>query len=346
MPSALVGACVEPACDSIPQPLEFLVAGEVDRDPPAALGRLLDLDLRAQRPAAAALPCRARAGPAAAATAGCCPRRRRSTAARRCGECGRSRPARSPAPTSSPCESAARTRSARRSSPSGNSARAWPARDLAARRPSAFTSSGRSSSRTRLAIVDRSTFTRAASSSCVHWYSSMYRWNDAAFSIGLRSLRCTFSTIASSAICRSVTSRICTGTRSQPAICAARSRRSPAMSWYRPSMRRTTIGCRKPCVRMLSHRSAISASSNAVRGWYGLRSIAASGQPLLAVVGARHVAVVGRRRSALRTPAMGSVAASPYASPYADAGSRRANSPRRQTYDPTALPTRDPIDVP
>ena len=41
---------------------------------------------------------------------------------------------------------------------------------------------------------------------------SRYCWNEAAFSRALRSLRCRFSTIANSAICRSSASRTCAGT--------------------------------------------------------------------------------------------------------------------------------------
>ena len=56
-------------------------------------------------------------------------------------------------------------------------------------------------------MVERSIFRRFANSSWAHSCSSRYRLNESAFSIGLRSLRCRFSTIANSATSRSSASR-------------------------------------------------------------------------------------------------------------------------------------------
>ena len=124
-----------------------------------------------------------------------------------------------------------------------------------------------------LAIELRSIFSRCASSSCVHRCSVMYRLNDNAFSIALRSFRCRFSMIASSATNRSSASRTSTRIVGRPASTVARNRRSPLINWYRSPTRRTKIGCN--CLCSLSDSASDSSSDglNCRRGWNGLASM-------------------------------------------------------------------------
>ena len=93
------------------------------------------------------------------------------------------------------------------------------------------TGSGRFSSRSVFATADRLFPTRAATCSWFSPNSSISRRYASAASIGLISSRWRFSTSASSSISPSLASRITAGTRVSPAIAAARSLRSPAITW-------------------------------------------------------------------------------------------------------------------
>ena len=76
---------------------------------------------------------------------------------------------------------------------------------------------------------------------------------DAACSSGDKSTRCTFSISAISNCSNSLAVRTIAGPPSSPATCAARQRRSPAMSWKRFPIGRTTS---RPARRSWSVRSA------------------------------------------------------------------------------------------
>ena len=77
-----------------------------------------------------------------------------------------------------------------------------------------------------------------------------------------------FSISASASADWSGTALTSAGTSRNPAFCAARQRRSPAMISNRPpSTGRTRIGCMMPCSRIDSASSASDASSILVRGW-------------------------------------------------------------------------------
>jgi hypothetical protein len=51
--------------------------------------------------------------------------------------------------------------------------------------------------------------------------------------------------------------------------CAARQRRSPAISSKKPPRSRTMSGCTMPCSRMESASSRSASSENSLRGWSG-----------------------------------------------------------------------------
>ena len=59
------------------------------------------------------------------------------------------------------------------------------------------------------------------------------------------------------------------GTSVSPAATAARSRRSPAMSSYWLSLRRTDRGCSTPWLRMDSVSSSNASREKNFRGWAG-----------------------------------------------------------------------------
>src|SRR3954469_22445988 len=95
-----------------------------------------------------------------------------------------------------------------------------------------------------------------------------------ASSIAFRSCRAMFSIKASSRRSLSSVSRTIAGTWPSPAITAARSRRSPAISSKLPPERgRTTTGCRMPRALTDSERASRASSSNSRRGWLGLGRI-------------------------------------------------------------------------
>ena len=99
-----------------------------------------------------------------------------------------------------------------------------------------------------------------------------------ASSIGVRSWRAMFSMTASScAVASSRSRRTIAGTVGLPIIIAARQRRSPATSWYRPLCGLTIRGSMTP----LSSRELASPTraswSTRCRGWSGLRSISPTG---------------------------------------------------------------------
>ena len=131
-----------------------------------------------------------------------------------------------------------------------------------------------------LAMCGRDLPTASAMSSCVRPKRSIRAWKPCASSIGLRSVRCTFSTIAISSTSTSLNSRMTAGIVCRPARCAARQRRSPATISYLPSaIGRTRIGCSTPCVRMEFDSSFRSPSSNVRRGCCGLRCTRSIGNP-------------------------------------------------------------------
>ena len=79
-----------------------------------------------------------------------------------------------------------------------------------------------------LAMCGRDLPTASAISCCVRPKRSISAWKPCASSIGLRSVRCTFSTMAISSTSTSLSSRTTAGIVCRPARCAARQRRSPA----------------------------------------------------------------------------------------------------------------------
>ena len=130
------------------------------------------------------------------------------------------------------------------------------------------------SRRRKLATVARSLPVRLAICSWVMWNSRESRSKARACSIGFRSARCRFSTIVISIACSSETWRRMAGTVVLPAICEARQRRSPAMSWNRPlASGRTSTGCTTPLAAMEAASSASCSSLTWERVWKGLRSI-------------------------------------------------------------------------
>src|SRR5213592_1480145 len=96
-----------------------------------------------------------------------------------------------------------------------------------------------------------------------------------ASSSGERSSRCRFSMRASSS--GSSTSRTSAGSRSTPASCAARKRRSPATSSRPAAVGRTTIGCRSPCALIDAASSRSFSSSKCLRGCSGFGCTSRSG---------------------------------------------------------------------
>ena len=86
------------------------------------------------------------------------------------------------------------------------------------------------SSRSRLVVAVRERPTASAACSWVILNSSTRRCTPAASSIGFRFSRWMFSMSDMASAASSGTSRTITGTSSSPAICAARQRRSPAIS--------------------------------------------------------------------------------------------------------------------
>ncbi len=140
----------------------------------------------------------------------------------------------------------------------------------------------------------------------------------------MRSLRWTFSTMASSAIWRSSTSRICTGTCRQSAAWAARSRRSPAIS-SKPSPdaaddQRLQNAVRADAVGQIGDLGFVERLPRLVR--IALDRVAI--EPDLAVLVARHAVVDGRRSTA------------------AAVGRRGGRLPAHPRRDPTGLPNHVP----
>ena len=81
----------------------------------------------------------------------------------------------------------------------------------------------------------------------------------------------------SNAVWSSISSTMA-GISRMPASFAARQRRSPAMSWNRPSAAgRTRIGWSTPCSVMEAASSWRGSSSKVSRGWFGLGSIRSIG---------------------------------------------------------------------
>ena len=127
--------------------------------------------------------------------------------------------------------------------------------------------------RSRFEAAGRERPTASAASWCVMENSSTRRCKPCASSSGLRFSRWIFSIRAMAKADSSGISRINVGTSVNPAICAARQRRSPAMISKRSSPRaspigRTRIGCIRPCTRMEAASSSSEALSIWVRGWY------------------------------------------------------------------------------
>ena len=99
-----------------------------------------------------------------------------------------------------------------------------------------------------------------------------------AVSKGSSWLRWMFSKRPRAALSLSDQSDRMAGTLSSLASLQARSRRSPAISWYlRSPTRRTLMGCSSPFCKMLTARAAISVSSKAVRACQGDGSMASTG---------------------------------------------------------------------
>ena len=117
-----------------------------------------------------------------------------------------------------------------------------------------------------------------ASSSCVAPNSSSSCWYAAASSSGFRLARWMFSSSASRSIASSWVSRMIAGMLSLPTAWAARQRRSPMTSSYRPSpISRTTIGCRKPTSWIETLSSSRASSSKTCRGCLAFGSMADTG---------------------------------------------------------------------
>ena len=72
---------------------------------------------------------------------------------------------------------------------------------------------------------------------------------------------------ASSSTARSSASRVMTGTSGRFKSCAARQRRSPAISSKNSPRWRTMSGCTMPCSRMESESSFNASAENSLRGW-------------------------------------------------------------------------------
>src|SRR3954451_8349929 len=115
-------------------------------------------------------------------------------------------------------------------------------------------------------------------------WSRIIRSYIAASSSGEMSSRWRFSMIEISSAVSSSMSSTSAGIVGRPAICDARQRRSPAMSWNRFSSRgRTRMGWRTPCSRMLAASSWSVSSLNASRGCSGFDSMRSSGITLTPV---------------------------------------------------------------
>ena len=170
---AAAGVCcigMLPAFKQLPQPLELVVVLEVDRDLAAALGRLAEIDLRAERRAEFLFERGDLLAARLARRGANCRLRRRSAGRRRPSSgCDPAPPARWRGRASLPCRCGRRSESV----PVRRRAATARGRGPARSRPSdtiCFTSGGSSNRRIRLATVERSTLTRAATSSCVQWY--------------------------------------------------------------------------------------------------------------------------------------------------------------------------------
>ena len=105
-------------------------------------------------------------------------------------------------------------------------------------------------------------------------------WYACARSIGPRSLRCKFSTSASSTRRRASAATIVTGTSDRPAVRAARQRRAPATIKKCPGLVGdgvTSSACRMPKRSMDSANACNASASNCRRGCWGLGAMRSSG---------------------------------------------------------------------
>ena len=137
-------------------------------------------------------------------------------------------------------------------------ARAWPIVKSTADLPSSFSSDlllsfcksripawirgGNFNSRKKFVIVERPLPSLIATSCCVSPSSSIIRLHEEAISMGSKSSRCKFSTMANSNMCRSSANRTYAGISSKLAISDARNLRSPLMSSNCIPFLRTVMG--------------------------------------------------------------------------------------------------------
>src|SRR5215210_2341625 len=156
------------------------------------------------------------------------------------------------------------------------SARACPSVSLPSSRR-AWILSGSCARRRVLVTAARLLPSRLASCSLLSPNPSMSVWYAAAVSRGFRSSLCRFSTSASSMDSFSPACLMRTGTLSNPASFAARSRLSPAISSKPLSVERTTSGWRMPTSRIEAASSLMPASGKLRRGWRVLGRIAEGG---------------------------------------------------------------------
>src|SRR6266545_475314 len=168
---------------------------------------------------------------------------------------------------------------------------------------------------------------RWASSSWVAPNSASSCWYAAASSSGLSCARWMFSSNASRSISSSRVSRMIAGIISMPSAIAARQRRSPITSSYRPWVSsRTTIGCNRPTCWIEDFSSSKDSSSNTCRGWrgFGLMSRTATSRNRAPGTGARSMwgSMAGRAwPSRLPEPWSGPPDSWPGPSEYSCAGS-------------------------